>query len=269
MKIVFWSPVPGQGCTTSSLLAIGTYLATAERKTVSVLPTNCTNHDVQLPFLGYEKEEVFMNAASRCGLDALFRNAKGERLTKSNVEDAALRLTPKLAIFPVATGGKVSSNENTLIETYSEIVNAIDKYNDYVLVDTRGGATKLNQQVIASADILVVCVNQNRSVLETYFNQFDGNRKNIFLLVGDYDRNQSVSIKNIRHRYKSVNSNNSATIWHSSGFSDAMNEGKLLKWMSLNKGCEKKDVNYPFIREVGIASKKILAMSAKIRRDGE
>lgn len=263
MQIVFWSPVPGQGCVTSSLLAVATYLASSEKKKVSILSTNCTNHDMQLPFIGYEQEKVFVDAASRLGLDALFRSAKGERLTKEIIEDAALRLSPRLAIFAMPSSGKVSVNETTLLETHDDIVTAVDKYNDFTLIDTRGGATRLNQKVLSMADVIVVCLNQNRSVFEAYFEQFKFSGKKLFYLVGNYDRNQSFSMKNIRRRYKSLKSNNSAVIWHNSDFSDAMNEGKLFKWMNVNKGCKKTDVNYPFIHEVDLATKKLIKMAGR------
>jgi MinD-like ATPase involved in chromosome partitioning or flagellar assembly len=210
--------------------------------------------------MGFKKDEILMSSASRFGMDALFRDAKGDRLNDSSVEDASIRLYSKLAIYPMPTSTRLNIVENTLMETYEDIVEAVDKCNDFVFVDARGGASALNQKVLASADVLVICLNQNIGTIDTYFTKFNLQSRRVFTLIGNYDRQQSVSMKNVRKRYKTLKSANSAVIPHCSGFSDAMNEGKLLHWMSVNKECDKNDVNYPFIKEVGLASKKIVTM---------
>lgn len=257
MKIVFWSPVPGQGHVTSSLLALATYFATAKRCKVNVISTNYGNHGIQTPFVGYQKDEVLMHSASHFGMDALFRAAKGDRLTKEAIEDAAISLSEKLSIFPMATSASRSVLMNTLAETYEKIVQSMSIHCDYVFIDTQGGASAINQKILASADVIVVCLNQNRATINSYFEQFDFKSKRVFILLTDYDRDQAVSMKNIRKRYKTLSSANSAVIPHCSGFSDALNEGKLFPWMVVNKGCTQKDVNYPFIKEIELASKKI------------
>ncbi len=107
MKIVFWSPVLGQGHTTSSLLAVATYLAVADRQKTSIISTNYANHGIQTAYMGFAKDEVLMSSASRFGMDALFRDAKGERLNKEAIEDAAIRLFSKLAIYPMPIGTRL------------------------------------------------------------------------------------------------------------------------------------------------------------------
>ncbi len=150
--------------------------------------------------------------------------------------------------------------EKTLVDTYDDIIEALDEYNDYVFVDARGGASPLNQKVLASSDVLVVYLNQNLGTIETYFTRFRLQSARVLTLFSDYDRDSKVSLKNMRKRHKTLKSANSAVIPHCTGFSDAMNEGKLLHWMDINKGCEEKDANHAFINEVRIASRKIGAL---------
>ena len=58
-----------------------------------------------------------------------------------------------------------------------------------------------------------------------------------------------------------LNNKNSGVIPHNASFADALNEGKLMRWMSVNANSDKKDVNYPFIKEVDLVAKKLLELN--------
>lgn len=262
MKIVFWSPVAGQGCTTSAMLSIATYIALAQRKRVAMISGNFTNHGMQTPFTGFSKEEALMGVASTLGMDALFRDAKGDRLTKSGLQNAALSLTDKLSLYLCPSSSKIAVMESTFKDTCEDIIGELDRVNDYTMIETRGGVTALNQKILGTADIIVICFNQNQAVMETYFNKYHFKGDRIFYVIGNYDRNQIVSMKNVRKYFKVIKSSNSGVIPHCSGFSDAMNQGKLLQWMSVNKECKSPDINFPYVKEVNLITTKLFAMAS-------
>lgn len=267
MKIVFWSPVPGQCNTTSSLLAIASNMTIQEHKCTRILSSNFNNHSIQTAFSGFDQDANVMNAATRYGVDALFRYARATSITKAEVDSAAFNLNPKLSFYPSPSSKDVDYNEKIMCETYPKIIEALDENSDYVFIDTKSGASKLNQLILTSADVIVICLNQNRGSLEKYFSEFNFNSEKIFVLLTDYDREQKFSMKNIRKRFKSLKSSNSAVLPHCSAFSDALNAGKLFNWLVINKECKSSSINYSFVKEMNLVTKK-LAKFTSIRMNG-
>ena len=98
MKVVFWGPNRGKGATTSCLLSIATNLAFNSHLKNCILSTDFKDR-IQSSFISKESEEVLLNSASGFGVNALLRDAKGDMLTETNIDDASLELSKKLSLY--------------------------------------------------------------------------------------------------------------------------------------------------------------------------
>lgn len=265
MKIVFWSPTRGRCHTTSSLLALATNLAFVSGLKSCILSTNCSDN-FQSALLGKDNEEALDSTVSTFGMDALLRDAKGAALTKNNIEDAAVDLSSKLSIFIPASSKDKKVIEKSLLHNHSVILDALNAIYPLVFIDTKGGFSALNQEILAKADLIVVCLNQSSRLIEDTFKRCEFEKQNCLFLFGDYDKKVIVGKRNIQRKYKYVTSKNTASIPHCSDFANAINEGSVYKWAALNQKCKMRDPNYEFCREVQSASNKLLKLLAGIRR---
>lgn len=260
MKIVFWSPNKGRCHTTSSMLAISSTLAFTSGLRTCVISANSSDK-YHTAILG--KDSMLNDSISTFGLDALFRDVKGSALSKSNIEDAALDLSARYSVFASASTTDKKLIDNDLMACHSDLFNALDAIYSLVFIDTKGGFSALNQQILAEADLIVICLNQSAYSVNKAFSRCKFGAQNCMFLIGDYDSGINISPKNLQKKYKEVTSKNSAVVPHNADFANAMNSGTLYSWMALNQKCKMKDPNYGFFKEVNSASEKLMKLLKK------
>lgn len=266
MKIAFWSNVHGQTGTTSNLLAIA-ILSTLQYKIKMFLAqSHFTLNNLEAPFLtisDLDKKEYFMDV----GIDALTRAIKSTYLDNQIIENSTLSFINKqLVLLP----GTVKSNRNLYEEDLSKtivgILQVIDRYYDFVLMDVNSGNCSLSKKILQNVDLIVVNLRQNITVLKDYEQNYDFINKKILYLLGNYNPNSRYSITNLKKQFSFLRGRNVGVIPYNTEFMDAGAEGNIISYFIKNMNCEKEDPNHYFIEEVKNAVNLILSSMAVERR---
>lgn len=259
MKVVFWGPNRGKGATTSCLLSIATNLAFNSHLKNCIISTDCKDR-IQSNFISKESEEVLLNSASGFGVNALLRDAKGDMLTETNIDDAALELSKKLSLYISASDKEPKSVEKSMQSSWTELLDALNRHYNIVFIDTKGGYTGFNTDVLASADLIVVCFAQDTAAIEDAFEQCNFTKNQCMFVMGNYDSNISCSLQNLRNGHREVSAANSAKIIHCAEFADARNRNALFKWVSTIQGCKPKNAAYSYQKSVLEATSTMLKL---------
>lgn len=251
--IVSWSPVHGQGATTSNLAALASSFA------LDYSATNLITH-TQLNFSSLETlsgKNLVADGFEESGIAALERLAKSSLLKPAAVMDYTEAIyRHRLDIL----GGKKS------IENYEHLMEVLlavtkDAY-DVSWVDAHSGTrNQLTHSLLESADIVLVNLPQNRFVLDRFFSGEDFpevlKMKKCIYLISCYDSNSSFSLRKIKRCYKITQPTFAVPI--STYFKDAANSMKLSEFFYKNMDLDKQRPMYEFLYQL----KKINKFIAK------
>lgn len=266
MKIAFWSNVHGQSGTTSNLMAIAVMSTLLYQYKNLVTQTHFNMNNLEVPLVSTSSradKELFMDL----GIDALTRCIKSAPLNAEVFESCSISLLDKnLNLLPGTTKDNREIFENDISKTISGILHAASKYHDLVFVDTNSGKNELTMKIIKDSDIVIVCLNQNKSMLEDYFRNYEIQDKKVFYLIGNYDDHSRYNLHNLRKCFSWLKSDNSAIIPYNTEYMDAQSDGQVIQYVLKNLDCDKDDYNYYFINQVKLAVNKLLKYTGIERR---
>lgn len=267
MKIVFWSPLHGQTCTTSALISMAMSIALQQKgiKTV-VVQSHFSMNQMDYAFLG---DSAKKNALIRRGLDALFDASKSGDFSKETVLSCLVDITDNLQLVTAASQVNEGVYAVQMNSMFGGVINALDKYFELTFVDVNAGYSKTSVEIRDKADILVVCLNQNQAALADFFDNYYAEvtkviaPSRIFYLFGNYSLSSKNTMRNLAKKYRQLKPTHCGAIIHNPNFMDAVSEGEVLRFFKKNVMCDKFDVNYPFVSNLDAAASKLLALVRK------
>lgn len=255
MKVAFWSSVHGQSCTTANLLAI-TLMTVMEYKRKSlILQNHFQLNNLEKPLIGKIEEGLYENI----GIDALVRAVKSAPLDDDTFYNSSISfLNKQLSLIPGTTKCNRLIYENDMVHSIKQILEAADQYNDMVFVDTNSGDSDITQMILKEADIIVVNLSQNKSMIEEYIKNYKYPQEKIIYLIGSYNQNSRYNQKNLIRMYDPFNKHNLSVIPYSTEFLDHLSEGTLIDFMVKNIEAQKEDSTFYFIQQVKHATDMII-----------
>lgn len=258
MQIAFWSTMHGQTTTTSNLIAISSLIALEYRLKLLVTHNHYERSTLESSLLDRRLLETELTELSDAGIDALSRFIRFNSLDQDNIQGYTTTLIKNR--FDLLMGTKnvnkdlYYSDLNTIITT---ILNSAKEYYDLLCVDVAAGANALSEKIMDNADLVVVNLNQNLSVLDDFFSgKYPNIQEKGYFILSLYDDKSRYNLKNICRRYKI--GDNISVIPYCREYADACNEGKALEFMMRNQLASQADYAYPFIEEVRKSAKHIL-----------
>jgi len=262
MNVVFWGPVAGKGAVSSSCAATAAYFSVKEEMKCCIIPLNCGNRGAQNAFFSKESDDSLNQAIGSFGVDALLMSLAGGYTSLKELKDTALLIHNRLDYFKASSDPQVRHAEKMIASQYPKIMGSLSKCYDMNFIDAGSGFNPVAARALSSADLLVVCLKQETDCIERLFELCDLGKLPCIYLFTDYDSSMSLSLVNIRLRYRQITVSNSMTLPHCPGFADAINESSLLKWIIVNsaekkKFGTKKGFADGFIRSLGKISSRI------------
>lgn len=243
MKIAFWSPLHGTG-TTSSMLAVAIAYAELENKKVLLTQTHYNLNNLEQPLIGDVGEEDFFRDI---GIDAVLRHFKSGNITKDQISDCTIQVGQSLYLLAGTRNSSREGYESSMVKgMLSHIFREVEKYYDIVFIDTNSGENEYSLSVSEECDAVVILLDQNLYMLDSFFENDILKNKNIFYLFADYDSESKYSLKNLSHKYKKINKYNSARIMHSAQFSDAISDKKVFKFITEDLDCDSYHTGFTF-----------------------
>lgn len=229
MKVVFWSPIPGQSGTTSNLFATAVMLAWKEKKKVLTINGQFNKPDMENAILQVNEEN--RDLLNSIGIDSLMRNAKMNNLNSKAIKSAALSFyNDYLQVITGTTKKSQAIFEEDLYATYSLIMNAADQTFEIVMVDAPAGKNQISDMMTEKADLLVVNLPQNRNTINEFFNKYPLKKEKTVFIIGSYSPDSKYNLKNLQRIYSCMRNKVSA-VPYNAGFKDSFSDALGIKFM--------------------------------------
>ncbi|GAB1159670.1 hypothetical protein YWY31_56950 [Paenibacillus illinoisensis] len=272
-KIALWGMQHGLGVT-SATAALAAFIGLEYDVRTLVSQPQRTDGDIERFFnrtINQYNRQFF--AIGGMGLDSLERVAKSSKLERDSVKNYTL-MVERNRLDLLWGSERLNRPQQGSIEAVNMVFRMAAEYYGISLLDARSGQDNdVSNSLINDADLVVICVNQNVSVLEKYF---DNQRKywpevleqkQHLLLMTQYDPLSKYKIKNIANKYRFKSP--ILTIPYNTSFRDHLNDGDIKSFFSKNQYISSNHENYFFIQEVSRAAKTILheiGINTKLKR---
>ncbi|WP_339257330.1 hypothetical protein MKZ12_24940 [Paenibacillus sp. FSL R5-0713] len=272
-KIALWGMQHGLGVT-SATAALAAFIGLEYDVRTLVSQPQRTDGDMERFFnktINQYNRQFF--AIGGLGLDSLERVAKSSKLERNSVKNYTL-MVERNRLDLLWGSERLNRPQKGSIEAVNMVFRMAAEYYGISLLDARSGQdNEVSNSLISDADLVVICVNQNISVLEKYF---DNQRKHWpevldekphLLLMTQYDPMSKYKIKNIANKYKLKAP--ILTIPYNTSFKDHLNDGDIKGFFARNRFVGSSHENHYFIQEVGRAAKTILheiGINTKLKR---
>jgi hypothetical protein len=272
MQVGFWSTVHGQTATTSNTLVISLMCALEYRLKILVTHNHYARSTLETSLLNQTFLKTELMDLKDTGIDALSRFIKFNKVDKESISSYTTTILRNRLDLLMGTSNPSKelymSDLNAVMETI--LTTAKDCY-DLQFVDIASGDNALSNKILLSSDLIVVNINQNSFILEDFFANHKEKFKNCMYLVGLYDKESRLNIKNIIRKYK-INKSDIAVIPYCREFADACNGGKAVDFFLKNLNASKEDSHYEFIMQgrkaVDILLNK-LSIDTDLQKSGE
>lgn len=259
MKISFWSPVHGQGGTTCNMIAVSLYATLMSEQSNALMQTHFNLNHLEKSLIGNQVRVVgeFFNDI---GLDSLARSIRSEPLDKDTILNCSISLlNGRLNLIPGTNKANKEHYQEKIEPVLIGIVKALESYHDILFVDTNSGLNDpLTKKILDSSDLIVVNLCQNRNVLDEYFNSNPLEGKNVFYIIGKYDKDSRYSLANIRRKYKHIDKGSISTISYHTNYLDANSNAEIFTFFERCIDSKKEDKDKMFIDSVKDTTEKIM-----------
>jgi MinD-like ATPase involved in chromosome partitioning or flagellar assembly len=235
--IAFCGYYHGQVRTTGSAIAVSTIMAANYKASILLWNTNLEKSMIEEAFA---KNKRTNSVALKGNLESLANEASSGALTRDVVRSfTSPILENKLDLLI----GAEKDSEKKLIRALPPIIDAIKNEYDVSIVDVSSGFNnELTRIVLDRADIIVVCLNQNKHLLSDYFDKQDSfdqlKNKKIIYCLGAYDPAITPLVSKIKLQYKI--SNHVGVVPYSSSFATAINNKDTISYTDRIMSHEKK-----------------------------
>ena len=270
MNIAFWSPMHGTG-TTSALLALSVAYSEMERKKILLTQTHYNLNNLEYPLLGDVREDDFFRDT---GIDAALRLFKSGNVTEGQLTDCTIKIGKNLYLLAGTHSSNREGFESDMIKSMIiHILRIAGEFYDVVFTDTNSGVSGYSMKILEESDAVVVSLNQNLFMLDSFLSSDRLKDKKVFYLFTDYDHKRKYNIKNISAKYKQIGKSNSGVIPHSAHFAASICDKKVYGYITDNLGCDSDHTDYGFFSELKDTTDKLgrfleTVKSGKTKKNG-
>lgn len=263
-SVVFWSPVSGQTGNTTNLIAAASLLG-LEYSARSLLLGHLQSRraPVEQAFIRRRvPAEGDLALAADTGIDALLRLAHNRKLQPGSIRDYTVPLLKdRLDLLPgsnKADKAFISSAKDML----PPLLETVKRYYDWVLIDGGSGTgSGWTQALLQQADMVVISLNQNRFLLERFFQVAQSHPllagKRRLIVLGQYDWHSAMTAKNVARQYKLQSP--VYPLSRNSGWMDASQQGRAIDFLFRNRQAPRDHDNHAFMQHVRTLAQAIAA----------
>lgn len=258
MQIAFWSNVHGQTATTCNMVATALIAALEYRLKILVTHNHFEKSGLETSLIDRKYLKTELTELSDTGIDALSRFIKFNKVDKENIVNYTTTLIRnKLDLLMGTTNTSRELYMNDLNDVIDLILSSAQEYYDLILIDVSSGKNELSSKILEHSKLIVVNLNQNIAVLDDFFENYGSNIDKCVFLIGRYDSDSRLNLKNIKRRYNIKRE--MSVIPYNVEFSDACSEGRVIDFFTKNIGAKKNDNNYYFMQETRNALESLLS----------
>ena len=259
MNIVFWSECQGRCATSGNMLAVSIMSSLVYSvKGIVVQFDNCSKA-IDDVFEGKRPTNFLMEEYAyygRKGIDDLLDKSQ---LKEIEVADIRSNIIPVkntcISYLPVSKRTKSGLSDREVIASSKRIMELLNEAGGYNFIDCVNGERSVTKNIIANADIVVVNICQGMNVDKLMISE-QVKKKAVFL-VGKYDAQSNENLTSICKKYD-ISRESIVAIPYNIEFHDAMQEGRLVSFLTKQIMSRRTDSNFAFINGVFKATDMIL-----------
>jgi hypothetical protein len=266
--VAFWSPVPGQGKVTSSMVAIATSIGFEDR--IAGTKTLVTTTKLGDDSLDRSYPNVVRSTSSAeilSGMGAIEQNLSAGKLTPATFMNNTECVLNDYALDKLSLNNV--SNRETLEKNFPKMLEVASEAYDLCMVDIGSGEPDfLAKHVLSKAGLVVVCVPQNlRTVgkVKAASKEILGNKK-VLYCIGAFERNAVCSPLKLATELD-ISPKDIGMVPYNVEYLDALNKFDALDFIARRVPVKKFLVfdEYQYFREqVSAFIKKILAKRTNV-----
>ncbi len=207
MLVVFWSPNHGQTGTTSTAInhAIVTTLITGKK----VLLGHGDFKRSTLENCFIEEDSRNLDIYRDQGLSALIKLARNGRLNPNMIKDYTTPILSKSRL-DLMQGSDVEDSQSDDLDILRKIFLYCNDSYDYTFIDLHSGINnEFTKKMLDSADLIVVCLNQNLWLNNYFFESSEYQNflkeKNLLFHINLYNSKSKLNLRAFKHMFKIKN----------------------------------------------------------------
>lgn len=233
-RIVFWSPLHGQG-QTGNLHIISLIMSLLNKKKILMMQTHFAMNNLEEPLIGKSMNGVNVEESlfQDIGIDAAVMYSNMNWLTGNILESCCITFPDtSLLLLPGTETRNYETFDRDICSNLLRMIQQAENHVDVIMIDTNSGHDELSFKLMSTADVIIINLTQRKYAINKLFNEYKevlDKYKNVFFLFGNYDKNSGYNIVNCRRKYHHyINNHNSGVIPYCSKYLDAQNQCSIL-----------------------------------------
>lgn len=270
MKIAFWSNVRGRAGTTCNMACISTVLSLGNPGRTILVENHCNLTNIGEAFIRKKWKDTVAEEAYYCsqiGLDSLMKRLHSHMFHGETIKHSAVALlNQQLYYIPQSRITNREFFENEFQQILYPLLTALEEFGDYVYIDTASNGYMTTKTILEEADLVVVNLSQEQAVWEDYFSNYRSLDQKAVYMIGSYQEASNLNLNNLIRKYK-IPRDKAGVIPYHTELKDSLSEGTLLKFLTRNYTCTKKDDNYLFMKSLKAAADMVMKQIEIIREE--
>lgn len=273
MKIAFWSNANERCGVTENLAAVS--VATVIRYPYSVLTMEnrlCGNN-LGRAFMGRSTIDLLHEAGTNYydggGMEGLMRKIyRGDY--HSGILVRHLKEVIKNHLYYIPQTRVIHSEifEYEFNHCIYQLFEMIEEFADICFIHTASQNNLSTKIILDEADLIVVNLCQNQSILEDFFDHYSSLISKALFILNNYDIHSKLGVKRIASMYE-VPLENILVIPKNEAFQQAYYYGDVVDFISNQYSCSKDSMNYYFIQSIKRESYLIVKKAVELRKQKE
>lgn len=262
MKIAFWSNANEKCGVSANLAAISVASVIRYPYSLLILENHLTKNNLGQAYLGKPNvdmiREVGTNYYEGGGMEGLLRKIYRDDYRDDTLPTYIKEIIHKhLYYIPQSRETHNEIFDYELNHCIHPLLNRVEKYVDITFIDTACHHNLSSKTILEEADLIVVNLCQNPSVLEDFILNYSSLMQKAVFLIGKYTGHSQMSCKRISKMYK-IPWENISVIPFNEMFHIAIRNGRVKEFISVNYSCKRDNPNFLFIQSVKKASSIIM-----------
>ncbi|MCR5691117.1 MAG: hypothetical protein K6G62_02755 [Eubacterium sp.] len=238
MKVAFWSNVRGKSCVTSNLACISilSSMFSEEMDHRSIVFENHQNFINLGNLLFSHNSENFLREESvyrvNRGMSQVLRAVEEGQVYSGDIifQNARECLGDRLLYLPNPPGLNSEVLEYQMDRNCHKVLGYLERFGHRVFVDTTAAPVRSSRKILQEADLIVVNLVQNETMLDQFFRNYRAIREKAFYLIGNYDENSVLTRDYIGKTY-GISERQIGLIPRHTAFLDAVSSGEIVPFL--------------------------------------
>ena len=275
MKIAFWSNGGRDMCVTSNMACITSMISLKKSGMIrEILLENHFNRDRGLEAVLVQQEKIeFLRETGgyyvKYGLEYILKRIFIGETHDEIVKSSAIHLLlSNMFLLPsgMVFNKEVFNYDFSLV--HNELFKMLERFGDYVFIDTESNQNLSTKHILYDADIVVVNLSQDPKKIYDFFENYTSLKEKAVYIIGKYQPEKRWTRKRICYEYN-VPRNKIGVIPYNVEFNDALINGKLQHFLNYNYTGNVRLENEYFMNQCKKSAVVVLDMINEVKKKKE